>query len=1136
MHRLRSVEKRAMIASLNGISMRHNIQRPRTSITRMASRTLFALAAALPLAVAADVTVNVTVTSPQAFESNPSNYGEIKVTRSAALTSTLVLGLDLNKGFTTGKKATYLTDYTLVINPADAAKATLDVTNAATGSLVLTFNSGFSDARIQVIAVPDAATLPPELAEAVSISLPILPPSSGIVAGANQRGTVTIVDANVQLATYIDQTPAREILKDDINNYVQGAGDGRMRLWFPNSSAFSSIGPVTSYAPYGNRFVEISNAGSSATAVTDFASTYRIGGNQRCVETFGLAVEPTVTVLRSALRETSEYGITSYFGSGFGTGVFPGYSDSVSGQVIVTGAAGVLSSMSVEPFTIPSGAAIKSITIAGTFVDLTAGGRSIAYSSVSAGALAGKSIIYFIGFTVPAPLGEGSSVDIFYTVTTTGTTATVTPGNAITNVTMPILYPIGATSLSVTQGASSVLLTKGDVMVVDGGTYRVTGTKLTAGGGGSLGDYEIFFTPGLRRNLLRTSPLKIQTHFEAKFDNVGRETFFILALPTTPYYGYPTGQPLDIVNGRDEAVAIASAFPTNGADLPEGDWVDLLFRPIDDAEVEGREDILITLNVTNSNNGFDVISPEVARIPIGDNDVLIATELTANAQIPTGDGTFLVELSQTFPDDVFVPFKILQNGTTDAVFGADYTIANTLIDTFGNVTGVVKVPKGSMSVTVSVSPIATSLIALNASKSIRVVLDDSLDYALAGSVSGGSNASTSTITITRTPTNTNPVPVITSPLVATWNIGDPPFSYSILTTGVTPTSYNAIGLPPGLTIDKTTGSITGTPTTVGVYSVGLQAYNGATAYGSANLIISVKAQIAPVITSILTLSGTYNVGLSYQITANGNPTTFGATGLPAGLSVSTTGVITGTPSASGTFPVAISATNSGGSGSATLVITIAAGLGPVISSPLTAVVTAGTPFSYPIVASGATSYNATGLPNGLVVNLTTGVITGTPTAAGVTSVAISATNAGGTSSATLVITVNAAAFPVISSATTASAVVGTAFSYQITASGNPTAYTATPLPAGLTVNLTTGVIAGTPTTIGSTSTTLGATNTGGTGTATLVISVTASPTGTTTGTLPPGNGDGGACGAGSGLAALLGSLSLVFLRFIGRRR
>ena len=81
----------------------------------------------------------------------------------------------------------------------------------------------------------------------------------------------------------------------------------------------------------------------------------------------------------------------------------------------------------------------------------------------------------------------------------------------------------------------------------------------------------------------------------------------------------------------------------------------------------------------------------------------------------------------------------------------------------------------------------------------------------------------------------------------------------------------------------------------------------------------------PVITSELTLAGTETVPLSYQITATNNPTSFNATSLPAGLSVNTTtGLISGTPTTAGTYNVTISATNSAGTGSAILVITIAA--------------------------------------------------------------------------------------------------------------------------------------------------------------------------------------------------------------------
>jgi len=80
---------------------------------------------------------------------------------------------------------------------------------------------------------------------------------------------------------------------------------------------------------------------------------------------------------------------------------------------------------------------------------------------------------------------------------------------------------------------------------------------------------------------------------------------------------------------------------------------------------------------------------------------------------------------------------------------------------------------------------------------------------------------------------------------------------------------------------------------------------------------------------------------------------------------------------------------------------------PVITSALTATGTAGTGFSYTITASNnSTSYNATPLPAGLSINTTTGVISGQPTTAGTTNLTISATNAGGTGSATLALTIN----------------------------------------------------------------------------------------------------------------------------------
>jgi hypothetical protein len=78
--------------------------------------------------------------------------------------------------------------------------------------------------------------------------------------------------------------------------------------------------------------------------------------------------------------------------------------------------------------------------------------------------------------------------------------------------------------------------------------------------------------------------------------------------------------------------------------------------------------------------------------------------------------------------------------------------------------------------------------------------------------------------------------------------------------------------------------------------------------------------------------------------------------------------------------------------------------------------------------------------------------------------------------------------PVISSATSAQAKVGTPFSYSIVASNSPTSYAATPLPAGLTVDAS-GNISGTPTEAGTTNVALSATNAAGTGSAGLMLMV-----------------------------------------------
>ena len=386
---------------------------------------------------------------------------------------------------------------------------------------------------------------------------------------------------------------------------------------------------------------------------------------------------------------------------------------------------------------------------------------------------------------------------------------------------------------------------------------------------------------------------------------------------------------------------------------------------------------------------------------------------------------------------------------------------------------------------------------------------------------GGTGSATVTLTITPAVVA---APVITSATTATGTVGAV-FIYQI-TASNTPTSFSATGLPTGLTVNAT-GLISGTPTAAGASTVTAAATNaGGTGSATVTLTIAPAAVAAPVITSATTAAGTVGAAFTYQITASNTPISFTATGLPAGLAVNATGLISGTPTAAGASTVTVAATNAGGTGSATVTLTIApaAVAAPVITSATTAAGTVGVVFAYQITASNTpTSFSASRLPAGLVVNAT-GLISGTPTAAGASTVTMSATNAGGTGSATVTLTIAPAAVaaPVITSAATAAGTVGAAFTYQITASNTPTAFTATGLPAGLAVNTTTGLISGTPTTAGASTVTVTATNAGGTGSAVVGILVAGSAS--------------ASGGSGSNKCGLGGSLSLVVVALLAFRR
>lgn len=176
---------------------------------------------------------------------------------------------------------------------------------------------------------------------------------------------------------------------------------------------------------------------------------------------------------------------------------------------------------------------------------------------------------------------------------------------------------------------------------------------------------------------------------------------------------------------------------------------------------------------------------------------------------------------------------------------------------------------------------------------------------------------------------------------------------------------------------------------------------------------------------------------------------------------------------------------------------------PILTySALTAVYTKGTAITpgTPTNSGGAAnSYSvAPALPAGLSLNLTTGVISGTPTAvAAQATYTVTASNAGGNGSASLNITVNDIAPSGLSySMSTAVYAAGVAISPDLpswsSAGGTPTGFTVTAgtLPQGLALDPVTGILSGTPTAqTPQANYTITASNTGGNTSATLTITV-----------------------------------------------
>jgi Putative Ig domain len=346
-------------------------------------------------------------------------------------------------------------------------------------------------------------------------------------------------------------------------------------------------------------------------------------------------------------------------------------------------------------------------------------------------------------------------------------------------------------------------------------------------------------------------------------------------------------------------------------------------------------------------------------------------------------------------------------------------------------------------------------------------------------------SSSVTVTVTAAPAiSTTQAQVTAAPAT-----GGVAYNLALAATGGAGTlTWSATGLSDGLSINSSTGAISGTPTAKGTVTFTVTVTDASTAgpkTASAPFTITVNNPAPPAITTTQAqvTAAPAIAGSVYGFTFHASGTgalTWSAVGLPAdALSLAAiTGIVAGTPTSKATVSFTLTVSDSFGQSSAATPFTITVNnpAAPAITTTQAQVTAApgtiGTAYSltFHAIGTGALTWSAVGLPaDALSLVASTGVVSGTPTSKTTVSFTLTASDTFGQSSAAtpFTITVNNPAPPVISTtpAQVPSATVNVAYNFTFQGSGfAPLTWSTTPaLSDGLSMS-STGVVTGTPTT------------------------------------------------------------------------
>jgi len=206
-------------------------------------------------------------------------------------------------------------------------------------------------------------------------------------------------------------------------------------------------------------------------------------------------------------------------------------------------------------------------------------------------------------------------------------------------------------------------------------------------------------------------------------------------------------------------------------------------------------------------------------------------------------------------------------------------------------------------------------------------------------------------------------------------------------------SVNSGSLPAGLTLNPSSGLISGTPTSAGDSTFQVKVSDGSRSdVQTYTLSVVNKLQVSGAAPAA-------EVGALYSFKPESSggrpPYKWSASGLPAGLTLDdATGAIAGTPTAAGPAAVKLTATDTLGL-TTTLNVNLAVAAKLQVAKKALSVAKAGRAYAARLAVSGGVrplTWKATGAPTGLRLNARTGVLSGKPSKAGTYKVTVRVTD------------------------------------------------------------------------------------------------------------------------------------------------